>query len=86
MYPVFDLKWEPILKKRGTKSLQIIKSISLLSQHATKFVHACDYDQEGEVIGYNILQYACNNKYENSFRAKFSTLTDEEIRNSFDIC
>ncbi len=84
VYPVFDLKWAPILKKRATKSLQIIKSISLLSQHATKFVHACDYDQEGEVIGYNILQYACNNKYENSLRAKFSTLTDEEIRNSFD--
>lgn len=84
VYPVFDLKWAPILKKRATKSLQIIKSISLLSQHATKFVHACDYDQEGEVIGYNILQYACNNKYENSLRAKFSTLTEEEIRNSFD--
>src|SRR5690242_1594846 len=28
VYPVFDLKWAPILKKRGTKSLQIIKSIS----------------------------------------------------------
>lgn len=84
VYPVFDVKWAPILKKTATRSEQIIKSISLLSQKATKFVHACDYDQEGEVIGYNILQYACNNKYENSLRAKFSTLTDEEIRNSFD--
>ncbi|MFZ0221515.1 MAG: DNA topoisomerase I, partial [Candidatus Nitrosopolaris sp.] len=84
VYPVFDIKWAPILTKKVTRSEQIIKSISLLSQKATKFVHACDYDQEGEVIGYNILQYACNNKYENSLRAKFSTLTDEEIRNSFD--
>jgi DNA topoisomerase-1 len=84
VYPVFDVKWAPIQTKKGTRSEQIIKSISLLSQKATKFVHACDYDQEGEVIGYNILQYACNNKYENSLRAKFSTLTDEEIRNSFD--
>jgi DNA topoisomerase-1 len=84
VYPVFDVKWVPILKKTATRSEQIVKSISLLSQKATKFVHACDYDQEGEVIGYNILQYACNNKYENSLRAKFSTLTDEEIRNSFD--
>jgi DNA topoisomerase I len=84
VYPVFDVRWAPILKKTGTRSEQIVKSISLLSQKATKFVHACDYDQEGEVIGYNILQYACNNKYENSLRAKFSTLTDEEIRNSFD--
>ncbi len=84
VYPVFDLKWAPTLRKKATTSEQIIKTIALLSQKATRFVHACDYDQEGEVIGYNILQYACNNKYENSLRAKFSTLTDEEIRNSFD--
>jgi YD repeat-containing protein len=30
----------------------------LLSQKAAKFVHAFDYDQEGELIGYNILQIA----------------------------
>jgi DNA topoisomerase I len=91
VYPVFDVKWIPILKKRigkGPKtaaaSERIIKSISSHSQKATCFIHACDYDQEGEVIGYNILQYACNNKYGKSLRAKFSTLTDQDIRNSFD--
>ena len=47
------------------------------------FIHACDYDQEGEVIGYNILEHACNNKYSISKRAKFSSLTDEEIIQSF---
>ncbi len=90
-YPVFDVKWMATLKNRNgkgpktaTRSQQIIKSISLLSQQATRFVHACDYDQEGEVIGYNVLEYACNNKYESSLRAKFSTLTDEEITKSFD--
>jgi DNA topoisomerase I len=91
LYPVFEVKWTPILRKRSGRgqkttvtSVQIIKSIFSLSQKATKFIHACDYDQEGEVIGYNILEYACNNKYEISLRAKFSTLTDQEIRNSFD--
>jgi DNA topoisomerase I len=91
VYPVFDVKWTPILRKRNgmnpktaVASEQIIKSISLFSQNATSFIHACDYDQEGEVIGCNILEYACNNKYERSLRAKFSTLTDQEIRNSFD--
>jgi DNA topoisomerase-1 len=90
IYPIFDVEWRP-LKKNGTghfktssKTERIIKGISMLSQKATRFVHACDYDQEGEVIGYNVLEYACNNKYESSLRAKFSTLTDEEIRNSFD--
>ena len=66
------------------KIKKIIKTISILSQKASSFIHACDYDQEGEVIGYNILEYACNNKYEKSLRAKFSTLTDDEIRHSFD--
>jgi DNA topoisomerase-1 len=84
VYPVFDVKWAPIQKKTAIRSEQIINTIALLSEKATRFIHACDYDQEGEVIGYNILQYACYNKYENSLRAKFSTLTDDEIRNSFD--
>ena len=47
------------------------------------FVHACDYDQEGEVIGHSILQYACGCKYAGALRAKFSTLTEEEIKDSF---
>jgi DNA topoisomerase I len=91
VYPVFDFKWAPVISKRNvrarrtaTTSQQIINSISLLSQNANSFIHACDYDQEGEVIGCNILEFACNNKYDRSLRAKFSTLTDEEIRNSFD--
>jgi DNA topoisomerase-1 len=63
---------------------QIVKSISEASKRATRFIHACDYDQEGEVIGYNILQYARKFKYEESLRPKFSTLTDQEIMESFD--
>jgi DNA topoisomerase I len=89
-YPIFEAKWMPKEKmkdvlgqKISIKYEQIIKTISLLSKKAIGFVHACDYDQEGEVIGYNILEYACNNRYKSSLRAKFSTLTDDEIRNSF---
>jgi DNA topoisomerase I len=86
MYPVFDLEWMPLLAKSGrlTRVEQIIKSISEASKRATRFIHACDYDQEGEAIGYNILQYTCKFKYDESSQAKFSTLTDQEIRESFD--
>ena len=86
IYPVFDLEWIPLLSnsRRLFRVEQIIKSISEVSKRATRFIHACDYDQEGEVIGYNILQYACKYKYDKSLRAKFSTLTDQEIRESFD--
>lgn len=90
-FPIFEVKWMPIIKKADGVNLSAfnqsidksIKAISALSRKASGFIHACDFDQEGEVIGYNILEYACNNKYKESFRAKFSTLTDDEIRNSF---
>jgi DNA topoisomerase-1 len=81
VYPVLDLEWAPLQK--NARAARAIKVISDLSKKALSFIHACDYDQEGEVIGYTILEYACNGMYEKSRRAKFSTLTDEEIRHSF---
>jgi DNA topoisomerase I len=86
IYPTFDIDWAPVYsKRRQLKRLRLlIKTISEISKSATNFIHACDYDQEGEVIGFNILEYACKRKYDKCFRAKFSTLTDEEIRSSFD--
>ncbi len=82
VYPVLDLEWAPVAK--NPRAAMAIKVISELSKDASAFVHACDYDQEGEVIGHSILQYACGGKYEKAQRAKFSTLTDDEIRESFD--
>jgi DNA topoisomerase-1 len=81
VYPVLDLEWAPIAK--NPQVIRAINAISELAKDASSFVHACDYDQEGEVIGHSILQYACGDKYAEVFRAKFSTLTDEEIRDSF---
>ena len=92
-YPVLDPIWIPLSQKKTQdfkfKSLsykidKIIKEISNLSKNASGFINACDYDQEGEVIAYNILEIACQNKYLKSQRAKFSSLTNEEIRKSFD--
>lgn len=82
VYPVLDLEWAPVAK--NPKAARAIKVISEMSKDASAFVHACDYDQEGEVIGHSILQYACGDKYEKAQRAKFSTLTDDEIRESFE--
>ena len=85
-YPIYEVTWSPrhsaIVreKRRITQTLKVIENIS---KAATGFIHACDYDLEGELIGYNILQYACNNKYDVSKRAKFSSLTNSEINQSF---
>ncbi len=91
-YPILDPHWIPLSQKKTQDSFKslsfkidkIIKEISHLSKNALGFINACDYDQEGEVIAYNILEIACQNKYLKSQRAKFSSLTNEEIRQSFD--
>jgi DNA topoisomerase I len=81
VYPVLDLEWAPVAE--NPRVVRAIKVIYELAKGASSFVHACDYDQEGEVIGYNILQYVCGCKYAGALRAKFSTLTEEGIRESF---
>lgn len=81
VFPVFDLNWHPV--KDDLKNIKLLEIIRRYSEQAENFIHACDYDQEGELIGYNILQLACKNKYHESLRAKFSTLTNEDIVKSF---
>lgn len=84
LFPVFDLSWVPIRgNQKNQQNKKLIDLIKRLSENADKIIHACDYDPEGELIGYNILQFACKNKYHHCLRAKFSTLTDEEIIDSF---
>ena len=83
IYPVFDVEWIP-LSEKGERIDRIIRIIGKLAKDASHFVNSCDFDQEGEVIGYNILKYACKDKYEDAFRAKFSTLTDDELRSAFE--
>ena len=86
VYPVFDLEWVPLGdddRRVAVKVVRFINTISHLARGADSFIHACDYDQEGEVIGHSILEYACGGKYDKSLRAKFSTLTDDEIKEAF---
>jgi len=79
-YPILDVEWRSIPTMR-VRSL--IDSIKLLSANASQFINACDYDLEGETIGYNILKYACGEKQSVAQRAHFSTLTEEDLRRSF---
>ena len=83
--PRFDYSWTPINKPKN-KAVIInskINLIKLLSKDAKEFILACDLDQEGETIGYNILKYACNEKQKIAKRVKFSTLTEKDIKNAF---
>ena len=84
-YPVLDVGWYPLHAVDKSKSQvgRLIKVISELAKGAAGFINACDYDGEGETIGYNILKYACGGKETSALRAKFSTLTLEELRDAF---
>ncbi|MBI4258245.1 MAG: DNA topoisomerase I, partial [Thaumarchaeota archaeon] len=82
-YPVLDVEWAPTnLVEKKPQIGRRIRVIEDLAKRAKEFVHACDYDLEGETIGYNILKYACGGKV-NALRAKFSTLTNEELKEAF---
>ena len=49
----------------------------------TSFIDACDFDIEGSIIGYCILKYACGSKEQSAKRMKYSTLTKEELEQSY---
>ena len=83
-YPIFSVCWKPAyeVNKDASYTKDYINVIKKLAKQADTFYNSCDYDQEGEVIGLNILRYACNQK--TAKRMKFSTLTKEELIDSYE--
>lgn len=76
-YPTFEAEWFPVSK-------EIKKYIFILKEVCSKcrnVIIATDYDIEGDVIGYNILRFILKRK--NAYRAKFSALTESEIKRAF---
>ncbi len=82
-YPSFDIHWQASYK--SSKDLKYVKdyidTITTLSKKADEFTVACDYDVEGEVIGLNVVRFACKQKDAN--RMKFSTLTKGDLIKSY---
>src|SRR5919107_194102 len=83
IFPIFDLYWSQISTLSSKNSKNLIDLISQFAKNADNYIHACDYDQEGELIGYNILELICKKAYGDSQRAKLSTLTSDDITKSF---
>jgi DNA topoisomerase I len=83
-YPTFNIKW--VASSSVSKELKYVKdyidTISMLSKEANEFTVACDYDIEGEVIGLNVVRFAC--KLKDANRMKFSTLTKEDIIEAYE--
>ena len=82
-YPVFDVEWKPIYKsKRHEFAKDYFETLAELAKEADEFTVATDYDEEGSVIGFNIIRYICNKK--DGKRMKFSTLTKKELIESYE--
>ena len=83
VFPVFDIEWKPIFEtnKSAAFSKKYLNAIKKLCKNANEFTVATDYDQEGSVIGKNIIEFACNQK--DAYRMKFSTLTKDELREAY---
>jgi len=79
-YPIFDVKWLPV-REKGRDLTSYIKFLREVGKDCEKIIIATDYDIEGDVIGYNILRFIFNRN--NALRAKFSSLTDWEIKKAF---
>lgn len=80
-YPIFDVEWVPVyIAEKGKEyAKDYIKLLSVLSKRVREFIVACDYDTEGEVIGYTALKYACGVDPGVAKRMKFSALTKRDL-------
>ncbi|MEM7823976.1 MAG: DNA topoisomerase I [Candidatus Aenigmatarchaeota archaeon] len=78
-YPIFDVEWAPSFKirKQSAFSEKYFRTLEQLAKVGSKYVIACDYDNEGSVIGYNILRFIY--KVNDANRMKFSTLTKPDL-------
>jgi len=84
VYPIFNYDWLPIYEnnKEAKYTKDYIDTLKKLSKQAEEFTLCTDYDQEGTVLGLNIIRYICNKKDAN--RMKFSTLTKKDLIESYE--
>ncbi|HIG97682.1 MAG TPA: DNA topoisomerase I, partial [Candidatus Aenigmarchaeota archaeon] len=82
-YPVFDVEWVPTFQanKFAKFTEPYFRNIEHFAKDAKDVIIATDYDDEGEVIGYNILRFILGRK--DASRMKFSTMTKEELLDSY---
>lgn len=85
VYPIFDAQWysSDLVEEKGGPIARRIAVIGNLAKGAGRLINACDNDAEGETIGFNVMRYACGGREESALRARFSTLTRDELVEAF---
>jgi len=82
-YPIFDYDWFPTyeIDKDAEYSKRYFEALKEVASKCDEFIIATDLDEEGSVIGYNILRFIC--KTNKGHRMCFSTLTKEDIKKAY---
>jgi DNA topoisomerase-1 len=83
-YPIFNAEWKPAYKIRkesefSKKYFEVVEKIA--KNKASDYIVCTDYDNEGSVIGFNVLKFLAGAK--DGRRMKFSTLTKDELIESY---
>ncbi|MCK5183252.1 MAG: DNA topoisomerase I, partial [Candidatus Heimdallarchaeota archaeon] len=84
-YPAFSYKWVPSYianPKHGSRPF--IAAFKKYGKDVDEVIVATDFDLEGEVIGASIAKFACDRQLTDVKRMKFSTLTKEDIVDSYE--
>jgi len=83
-FPVFDIEWRPSheMSKGAAFTKKYLMVIKKLCKEASSLTVATDYDVEGEVIGVNVIRFACKKK--DASRMKFSTLTKDDLIEAYE--
>ena len=83
-YPIFNVHWIPSYEARKSSefSKKYFFTIKEFANGKNDFISACDYDNEGSLIAYNILKYIFN--VSDAKRMKFSTLTKQDIVKAYE--
>ena len=82
-WPIFNLEWIPSYESKTahfTKNYYML--LKKLSKRAKEVIVATDYDNEGELIGWNVLRFITGQK--DAKRMKYSTLTKPELEKSYE--
>lgn len=82
-YPVFEAEWKPsfAVRKESEFSKKYFEVVEQMAKDAGDYIVCTDFDTEGSVIGFNVLKFLCG--VEDGRRMKFSTLTKDELIESY---
>ncbi len=80
-WPIFNMEWTPAYEKAAYMK-NYYNLLAKLRNRASEFMVATDYDNEGELIGWNVLRFIMKEK--DAKRMKFSTLTKDELEHAYD--